>query len=266
MEKSEAIPGRWIEIYGVRCLVIGIARDNAPVVEYADTTIRRISNWSVWTLLPAECDSFDWQPETFPQWYEAQHAVSGTVAAERISATEVIIHKQDGRKIKRKWLPSDKSRNRITDAQALALLDKPAEPVESPDDWVPQDRVPARPTDERRWVHIATGTVDLAIYNWMPVSEAGTTHGTHGFVNESRTHRLELRCLRKDLPPLPEHVKPATRKVVLTEWLIEHIDGNATIHWMLQRPWISSTEILTAIGTREIEIPLPLPEKIPTCK
>jgi hypothetical protein len=78
--------------------------------------------------------------------------------------------------------------------------------AEDPEEWVTQDRVPARPTDERRWVNV----VNCSFHppdDWTLVDKAGTIRNfgnnvRHGYVD--RGLRLELRCRRKDLPPLQE--------------------------------------------------------------
>jgi hypothetical protein len=54
----------------------------------------------------------------------------------------------------------------------------------------------------------------------------------------------------------PEPVKPATRKVVLTEWLIECLDGDVITMWRQHKPFVSDKEKLHAIGSREIEVSL----------
>jgi hypothetical protein len=69
--------------------------------------------------------------------------------------------------------------------------------AEDPEEWVTQDRVPARPDiDQERWVDncgTPTGPWDYSITNYL---QHGDTEGTG--------YRLELRFRRKDLPPLPE--------------------------------------------------------------
>lgn len=78
-------------------------------------------------------------------------------------------------------------------------------PVEDPEEWVTQDRVPARTTDERRWVDVADGSY-YQPNNWVSVANAGTIRHfgnvRHGHIEKGL--RLELRCRRKDLPPLPD--------------------------------------------------------------
>lgn len=69
--------------------------------------------------------------------------------------------------------------------------------VESPDDWVVQDRVPRRAgLDWYRWV-MKNGKTS----QWMGTSRAAESI-PHGFIDE-RGARLEVQCRRKDLPELP---------------------------------------------------------------
>lgn len=69
-------------------------------------------------------------------------------------------------------------------------------------DWVTQDRVPARPgIDQRRWVCVKTGEVKGSLNDWRDAAAVGSH--MHG-LEICTGHRLELRCLRKDLPPVQE--------------------------------------------------------------
>lgn len=140
------------------------------------------------------------------------------------------------------------------EAEALALLDKPPEPSESLDDWVTQDRVPVRPSDERRWVN-PDGSVDVK-NDWKTAKETGTSvwypYLRHNDKNETG-NRLELRCRRRDLPPLPEQ-KPATRKVVINRYAVTE-DGK---HWWIvlsdEAPEYLENKLLGVF--EEIEVPL----------
>lgn len=69
-----------------------------------------------------------------------------------------------------------------------------------PPDWVTQDRVPARPgIDEKRWV-----TNGVVFSKWMPTRTGHSAQKRHGDRSNDGKSVLELRCLRKDLPPLQE--------------------------------------------------------------
>lgn len=122
-------------------------------------------------------------------------------------------------------------------------------PAESPDDWVTQDREEARPCDERRWVSVRTGCPG-------PWKGAGVLHlintRKHGEV--CNDYRLELRCRRDDLPPLPDE-KPKTRKVVLKEFLRPSSDGSLWPYFSESEAALEVDDISTS-ETREVEVPL----------
>lgn len=88
----------------------------------------------------------------------------------------------------------------VTESEALARItpqtpEKHVEPVESPDDWVTQDRVPDRDyTDEWRWVY------KTSVTPWYKTN--GPPHKKHGEIYNGS--RFEVRCRRRDLPkPVP---------------------------------------------------------------
>jgi hypothetical protein len=89
-----------------------------------------------------------------------------------------------------------------TEGQRVVVEDLEAT-VEEPE-WVTQDRVPARPTDERQWVRVDDGSVSIG-NRWASIKESRTVENfgpvSHGFVDGGA--RLELRCRPQDLPPLP---------------------------------------------------------------
>jgi hypothetical protein len=96
----------------------------------------------------------------------------------------------------------NEERHRHYMAEQLGICPGVQKPVESPDDWVTQDRVPFRyKTDQFRWVD-RNGSV---IYDWATV-ESSVDDGVER--TDGETHpsgdRFEVRCRRKDLPPLKE--------------------------------------------------------------
>jgi hypothetical protein len=71
---------------------------------------------------------------------------------------------------------------------------------ESPDDWVTQDRVPDRPgIDQWRRVWPRTKPDD-----WQDSSHSSSTFYKHGDTCRISKSVFEVRCRRKDLPPLPQ--------------------------------------------------------------
>jgi hypothetical protein len=87
----------------------------------------------------------------------------------------------------------------LTEAEAMALLNKPAE---DPEEWVTQDRVPARVgIDYQRW---SDWMDDEAIEVRSGFTSVGMMHGD----TKQDEIRLELRCRRKDLPPIQPQPAP----------------------------------------------------------
>lgn len=81
------------------------------------------------------------------------------------------------------------------------------EPMESPDDWVVQDRVPARAVIDERRFHEKDYRGE-----WMPVGKysAGMENG-----KQYEGAMIEVRCRRKDLPPIPEESKGHFENVLM---------------------------------------------------
>jgi hypothetical protein len=129
-------------------------------------------------------------------------------------------------------------------------------PVESPDDWVIQDRVPARAgIDQECWSNWRPGA-------WSTVSEGQVCYGRkmrHGEADHMGD-TLSLRCRRKDLPPVP----PKTRTVVLQEWICWDDDYPEAVvtQWFSTDPSVNAglaAEYGHAVATgetRTVEIPV----------
>lgn len=198
-------PSEWWEKENVRVQVVGSKRNGVIVGEHECGSICMFVSYHDWQHLP-DCTGFDWQPETFPQWYvkddrkpfaDCDHIV-------RTSKTEMCgINACDGTETgTAKWgeyqadLVAAGQWIQITKEEAESRIEKP-QPVESPDDWVVQDRVPRRiGIDQFRWI-FSSGESE-----WRDERYYEHAVYTHGEVDSSG-HRFELRCRRKDLPPLP---------------------------------------------------------------
>jgi len=106
--------------------------------------------------------------------------------------------------------------------------------IESPDDWVTQDRVPARPgIDDRRYVWNnrtgATSWDDSAVLCWPH----GAVHGAQ--INNST---LELRCRRRDLPPQPRLKRTDTFGRDVTEEYGLHDETDIVTKCIPVRLWV----------------------------
>lgn len=219
--------------------------------------------------------------------------LDGTAYIERTSATSMVfVAKLGSRSSVWGWGQFDNERVetgiwiQITEAEALAMLDTsdqtPAErcamcnseaipgtggcrecteyamacvgaPVESPDDWVVQDRVEARHRIDQAWWEHPDQPFDDITWAWWTVDSAGTAAGRkHGF-RASDGQMLHLRCRRKDLPPLPEEKK--TRTVKVSEYIVGKSYQDMVVVWrtVTPRDW----PIVHETGnTREINVPV----------
>lgn len=151
-----------------------------------------------------DCTGFDWVPETFPQYWTTVDLKSSIAFMKQFSATEYCFVEKDGTESPiGKWLrsPISEGRKQLTEAEALALLDPP-KPVESPDDWVKQDRVPARNGIDQCWW--ARRGADQSNFEWwsLPDASEGKMYGDSHHSDPNLV--LYIRCRRKDLPPLPD--------------------------------------------------------------
>ena len=109
------------------------------------------------------------------------------------------------------WRKTDCAGMKVTDFDVLQgySIRRKAEPapVESPDDWVIQDRVPAREGIDFGW-NVSAKDFDVYVpddgWKWsIRDPYTGRMHGSYG-----DTGRLAVFCRRKDLPPVPPVVDP----------------------------------------------------------
>ena len=210
MSDKKPLAGEWWEKEGVRLLVVGTKRSGITVGEHECGSIDLVHHQHDWQHLP-DCTGWDWQPETFPQYWSTFGGIASVAYVEQVSKKEFREVLKDGtvNPIARNGSYSADGRKRLTREQAEALVQKP-EPVESPDDWVTQDVVPFRPNlDQRRWV-TATGGIAC---DWEFVDEITTAEPVvHGALNKC-SNRLEIRCRRKHLPPpKPNYVRLWTHR------------------------------------------------------
>ena len=88
--------------------------------------------------------------------------------------------------------------------QAIPAADLP--PVESPDDWVTQDRVPPRHgIDQVQWSDWESSLWVNSPRGWYPPK-------IHGYRDEEDDTVLSVRCRRKDLPVMPSPVETPTNQ------------------------------------------------------
>ena len=133
---SKPVAGQWYEWGGKRVWLVGFDHDGLACIQAQDKEPVWISNRLArnMTHLP-DCTGWDWQPETFPQYYD--HGLkgdrrNGTAFIRRDSVEKYACVSVDGcDKTKYDWNESCKyyvrcgTWKQITEQQALALLDKP---------------------------------------------------------------------------------------------------------------------------------------------
>ena len=205
MTEKKPQTGEWWECDFTRVRIVGHRLDGVVITEAIGGFIGCIENEFGWKHLP-DCDSFEWQPETFPQYWSTFGGIASVAYVEQVSKKEFREVLKDGtvNPIARSGSYSADGRKRLTREQAEALVQKP-EPVESPDDWVTQDRVPDRPgIDQWRWVYGGKSEGD-----WRDTRSDSDIYLKHGYV-DAAMDRFEVRCRRKDLPTMPQEMpKPS---------------------------------------------------------
>jgi hypothetical protein len=201
-----------------RLFIIGTTKNGLTVGETEFGTLIPFMSIHDWQHLP-DCDSFEWQPEVYPQYWTAKQTDSNRDVAfvELKQGGDWVQHYRDGGEYLMTVVPfQKKGRTQLTKEQAEALQS----PQESPDDWVEI----TDPEHVRRECDCVAGKTDHPD-EWTPcVATVGHSQAAYP---ESK-----IRCRRKDLPVVksPECVavrlwrSPGLLSVVAA-------DDPPTIHW-----------------------------------
>ena len=194
MSEKQPQAGEWWQKDDTRLCIIGTKKNGLTVGETECGSLIPFMSIHGWQHLP-DCDSFEWQPEVYPQYWTTKDTDSTRDVAfvELKQGGDWVQHYRDGMKYLMTVVPfQKKGRTQLTKEQAEALLP----PVESPDDWVTQDRVPARPGIDERAYKSPRNDYEL----WQDAGcikwDKPAMHGS-----EINGDTLILRCRRKDLPP-----------------------------------------------------------------
>jgi hypothetical protein len=200
-------PGEFWEKENVRLRVVGSKRNGITVGENECGSIDLFHPHHDWRHL-ADCTGFDWQPETFPQYWTSLDGSTKPVAYLRRSSTDTFYHvyadgTEHGPYV---WITEEaKHRKQITKEEADSRIEKP-QPAESPDDWVVQDRVPARSGIDEGWFEYDYYRAKVKKQFWSISAQpehAGRRHGDRVDLSGDMA-TFELRCRRKDLPLHPK--------------------------------------------------------------
>lgn len=262
--------GEWWEMEGKGLVyVVGLDTDGDPVFTYDEgdgIDMNYESHFLKNSKHLPDCTGWDWVPEVWPKYY-----VPTTVIITYYSDSPVAYFRRDREHFHgetngetflidgtsftwKVWIQQDNVQE-VTETEAKARI----KPAESPDDWVIQDRVPARKgIDERAWDdgRPLKWSDAGAICGWTPMP----MHGQKGPTGSI----LRLRCRRKDLPPLsPEKTKPpeppkpvpATRTIILKQWIASNGPGTEREIWHASTPNVIGSLYETG-QTKEVEIPI----------
>jgi hypothetical protein len=153
------------------------------------------------------------KPETFPQWYklteEHKHGggeYRGTIVLCVKVESEIngVTFFSDGRQYAwgREVVHPSEIWIKITEAEANSLLAS-LKPAQDPEEWVTQDRVPDRPGIDQ-WRRVWLGDV---AGEWTDSGPSSVQY-KHGDMCHSSQSVLEVRCRRKDLPPIEPQSAP----------------------------------------------------------
>lgn len=249
MSKPQA--GQWWQYGKMRRLVLAFT--TVGDVVYQHNKLGDVSSLSLEEFLVdaehlPDCTGWDWQEETFPQYWTTLDTKGSDVAFVKRASKDswFAVHKDgsDGPDMNDISPWSDKYRTRLTESEALALLDKPQPPAESPDDWVVLD--PVEYAD-----HMPRDGVD-----WFFNSKSWEVHerkhcrSTVGeFARVSDESRV--RCRRRDLPAK----EPAKRRVSVPMWLVTNKEnGVQCILHQSPAPKYPESHTVEPAGTFEVEV------------
>ena len=185
-EQKQPQAGEWWQKDGTRVCVVGTKKNGLTVGEMQSGTLIPFMSIHDWQHLP-DCDSFEWQPEVFPQYWTAKQTDSNRDAAfvELKQGGDWVQHYRDGGEYLITVVPFHKGgRTQLTKEQAEALQS----PQESPDDWVEI----TDPEHVRRECDFVAGKTDHPD-EW---NQCTTTIGW----SQAAYPESKLRCRRKDLP------------------------------------------------------------------
>jgi hypothetical protein len=139
----------------------------------------------------------------------------------------------------------------ITEAEAKSRIEPP-KPVESPDDWVTQDRVVPRNNIDL-WCWIEAGKTPHE-HDWQKGVSNFHRHKHGDREYPSCSEILHVRCRRKDLPPV-EPPKPATRTITFCEYIVWDEPGCERLVWALESDDMLYRHSYPTGQTRTVEVP-----------
>jgi hypothetical protein len=115
----------WWEYNGVRIHIVGITTKGLLSCEYKDGTMSVLRQGDHWKHLP-DCNSFEWQPETFPQYYQPSfRSIDRAAFIRRDSPSCVVTVRKDGSEVlwSSDWAEESDGQKEITKSDAISRLD-----------------------------------------------------------------------------------------------------------------------------------------------
>jgi hypothetical protein len=202
-----------------------------------------------WTHLPG-CDSFDWQPVKYPRYFET-HDREYYAYLRQDSANEFVLVQHDGTDYEGTEVTLA-DRAELTEAEAMSRIEPP-KPVESPDDWVTQDRVVPRNNIDL-WCWIEAGKTPHE-HDWQKGVSNFHRHKHGDREYPSCSEILHVRCRRKDLPPVEPPTPKKTRTIKFCEYIVWDEPGCERLVWALESDDLLYRYRYPTGETRTIEIP-----------
>jgi len=247
-EKKMPQAGEWWEKTetGQRIHCIGKAASGRCVLEFNDRSISSRStcfDFTRWRRLDG-CDSFEWvsppEPETFPQWWTTTDDPHHPIAfVRRDSATTMTLCRKDGSECKGyAWEFHDGNRERLTESEALALLNPPVPKIFP--QWICRKAI-----DGSKIAFIRRESADVYAVVYLDGSEL--IH-TDGFSAIGRTSMSKADALALLDPPAKK-----TKTVTITRWLCSDDGESWVLIFCIAPPTAWKTVI--AQGTETFEVP-----------
>jgi hypothetical protein len=197
-----------------------------------------------------DCTGWDWQPVKYPRYWET-HDRAYYAYMRQDSATDIVLVQRDGTDYENTEVTLA-DRAELTEAEAMSRIEPP-KPVESPDDWVTQDRVVPRNNIDL-WCWIEAGKTPHE-HDWQKGVSNFHRHKHGDREYPSCSEILHVRCRRKDLPPVEPPTPKKTRTIKFCEYIVWDEPGCERLVWVLESDDLLYRYRYPTGLTRTIEIP-----------
>jgi hypothetical protein len=242
MSENKPVAGQWYELDGERVWYVGRDYSGVAFVQRRNSLPEIMNDYDIACLqhLP-DCTGWDWQEETFPQYWSATQIDYAFVRRD----SETITHgvQKNGSEVcwETAWTKScEFLRTRLTEAEALALLVRKPQPAEESEEWV-------EITDPE---HVVRECDQVNVWKSPRESDWMTPDATLG-VKVKRRPDCIFRCRRKDLPAKPK----SKRTVTVPKWLVIDSSGKRVVFIQDEPPRTYGTvNTVEPAGFMEVEV------------